>query len=414
MAAVLTDEDGGGKNVSRRLISLGLIGFGVLVTIFVVVMTAGGGTQRALQQKNQQQEAERINRVLNQDVPDPKEARRILDAQTPREPPAAQAPQRPAPRQPAFVPPPTDRLPPDLDPITAGRLAELDLGDIDRRAREREGRRGAPPSRSAANAMSMPEVFDAGKPKPVVDQAVERASDGRVTRDPEAQKQQGRSQAAVQQGDDAPLDAYEARRPQKSPTQYLLAEGSILDVVLINSVNTQTPGSVQLRVVSDVYDSLGERKLLIPRGTRLVASYSSQANRVGLDRVPLVVRRILFQDGRSIALDGSQITDAMGNVGAGAEHHSNLLKAIGPSALVALLGYWADQELGPTSVASGSSTPTASQSVTQQILPKIEERIASRYGAAQPYYTIDAGARLNLMLTQDLSIPPYSATEASK
>jgi len=199
-------------------------------------------------------------------------------------------------------------------------------------------------------------------------------------------------------------------RAQLSPTRYLLSEGSILDVVLVNTVNTQNPGPITLRVVSDVFDSNGERRLLIPRGTRLLGSYGPASNRVGLDRVPIQVNRIVFADGRSVTLGGAAVTDSMGAVGAPAEHHSNLLRAIGPSALVALLGVVVDREIGGQ--ATGNTGESATQTVSQQIFPRIEERVAERFGSAQPYYTIEPGTRMNLVLSQDLSLAPVAARQA--
>lgn len=413
------DEKPEGKNVSRRIITLSILGFGAFIAVLISMLTVGGGAKEARDQKLKAEEESRVEKLAASPTPSVEDASRILSEQ------AAQAKQEAARGQAlpgrgdgGSVPPPS------VDSGVVRRLADLDLGDIDRQAREAAQRRQAqrdqgPPSeivpgvrRGAENAMAMPEIFDAGTKKPLADKAVEQvAQDDRAARsrgaagDAQSAKSASAPAQAATSLDDEPLGRYEVNRPKASPTQYLLAQGSIIDVVLNNEVNTQNPGSVQMRVVSDVYDSTGQRRLLIPKGSKIIANYGQSTNRSGLDRIPIVATRIMFADGRAIDLSPTPISDTMGNVGAPAEHHSNLLRAIGPSALVAWIGYLVDKKVGVTAVPSAGQQPTASQSISQQIVPKIEERIASRYGAALPYYTIDAGTRLSIVLAQDLSIP---------
>ncbi|MFN3830573.1 MAG: TrbI/VirB10 family protein, partial [Tepidimonas ignava] len=156
----------------------------------------------------------------------------------------------------------------------------------------------------------MPEIFDVGQAKPLAEQALDAAQDGSNVRAQQARQQQARAEQGGQNSAGAADQPYETQRPQRAPSTRVLTEGAVLDVVLINEINTQNPGNVQLRLVSDVYDSLGHRQLLIPKGARLIASYGAQNNRVGLDRISLQVRRIVFPDGRSLAWEGSPITDA--------------------------------------------------------------------------------------------------------
>jgi type IV secretory pathway VirB10-like protein len=405
----------GEKNVSRNIITVAILLFGAFIAVLVTMLTVGGGIQEAREQKLKEEEAARVAKVASSQTPSAEEAKKILDEQIALAKAAQQQNQQQNQPKREAVPPPAKN-----DEVIS-RLSQLDLGEIDRQAREAARRRqqNQPSSdimpgvrRGAESAMAMPEIFDAGSKKPLADQAVEKlAKDGQTDRprgsaggDTQGTKsdRSGRKAASL---DDEPLDRYEVTRPKASPTKYLLAQGSIIDVVLNNEINTQNPGTVQMRVVSDVYDSTGHRRLLIPKGSKIIANYGQSTNRSGLDRIPIVATRIIFSDGRAIDLSSTQVSDIMGNVGAPAEHHSNLLRAIGPSALVAWIGYLVDKEIGVTTVPSISQNPTAAQSISQQIIPKIEERIASRYGAALPYYTIDAGTRLTIVLSQDLSIP---------
>jgi type IV secretory pathway VirB10-like protein len=249
-------------------------------------------------------------------------------------------------------------------------------------------------------ATSMPEIFDVtGQTGAVQQQA---AGDNPTTDD----------NSGGVQGDAHPLDSdswqapYSAvTTPQRAPSKYLLQAGSVVDVVLLNEVNTQLPGKVQFRVVSNVYDSLGGRHLLIPQGTKLLGAYGKPPN-YGLDLVPISVQRALFADGRSILLQDTEISDAMGNVGAPADFHSNIWRALGPAALVAWIGYKADESLaGQVQTGAQTNGSTLQQSISQETIPEIQNRILERYGTAEPYYTIPAGKRLSLVIASDIAIP---------
>lgn len=399
------------KNVSRNLMYVFIALIVIFVILVILFFRLAGGQESYEQQQIARAEDEKAARIAAQGAPSAQDAQKILDQQA-REAAQVGSTVRP-PSDKRAVPPPSDKLPAGMDPVMTGDLGPFNLPDIERRARQREGRyfKGGgdgtsrpsemPQPASAPPAMSMPEVYDVGRARPVAQRLVEDATGSPPEK---AQGDRSGGKGSIQKRDEQE-PAYDAVRPRMPPDTRLLNEGTIIDAVLINDVNTQNPGPVQFRVVSDVYDSLGERQLLIPKGSKLIGSYGANTNRVGLDRVPISIRRIILTDGRSIELRGTQVTDEMGSVGAGAEHHSNILRAVGPSALVALLGYWVDKSLGVTQVPSGNQQPTAAQSISQQVVPKIEERIAGRYGAAQPYYTIDAGQRVNIVLSQDVVIP---------
>lgn len=193
--------------------------------------------------------------------------------------------------------------------------------------------------------------------------------------------------------------------PQQSPSKYLLQEGSVIDIALLGNLNTQNPGRIQFRVVSDIYDSLGGRKLLIPKGSKLIGRYG-QPPSFGLDRVPISITRLVFADGRSIRLVDTDITDAMGSIGSPADFHSNIWRAIGPAALVAWIGFKADEALASQAPVSSNNNATAAQSISQSTIPEIQRRVLQGYGSAQPYYTQPAGKRLTLIVASDIAIPP--------
>lgn len=199
--------------------------------------------------------------------------------------------------------------------------------------------------------------------------------------------------------------------PDVAPSRYYLREGSVIDVVLLNGINTQNPGRIQLRTVTDIYDSLGDRRLLIPKGSVLVGGFGQSVSQAGLDRIPVGIHRIMLPDGRSIKLAKNPVGDEQGFEGIPAEFHSNILTAIGPSAIVAWLGYWIDKkqaENHPQTTSSSGYGTTQPPNISQQVIPKIEQKISERFGSAKSYYTVDPGVRLSMVLAEDVEVPPYS------
>lgn len=197
-----------------------------------------------------------------------------------------------------------------------------------------------------------------------------------------------------------------AVRPLKSPREFWLREGTLMDTVLVTGINTQNPSAVQMRIVTDIYDSLGKRQLLIPRGSVAMGSIA-KTGQAGLDRVPLGISRIILPDGRSMQLTKTQGADEMGFQGVPAEFHSNILASIGPSAILAWIGYYVDKwqaDQMPQKTAQGSESEPPN--ISQQIIPKIEDRVAERFGSARPYYTAKAGDRIIIMLGEDVVVTP--------
>ncbi len=393
------------SKLSRKIAKYGFIGGAslfVIATLFVafseqeekeqrVVETKVKGLEKAAQMdpeklvRDLRRQAEEAKRVREQRLGKPPTDK--SDSLAPSSPPVASVEDRP-------MPPPAvdldDRLP-DVPPPPPGKKPLMRVFDEEKKR--------------AAAATTMPDIFD------------ETAGSGSFLPKPASQKDS--SSQASGTDDKGRVVSRETKfdkswrsppspviLPKKAPSEYLIQAGSVIDVVLLNDVNTQNPGRIQFRVVSDVYDSLGNRRLLIPKGAKLLGRYGRPPN-FGLDRVPITVERVLFSDGRSVTLKDFDISDAMGTLGAPAEFHSNIWRAIGPAALVAWIGYKVDEALaGKGQTMTTPSGTTVQQTISQATIPEIQRRILQRYGSAEPYYTIPAGKRLTIIVASDIAIPP--------
>jgi type IV secretory pathway VirB10-like protein len=73
------------------------------------------------------------------------------------------------------------------------------------------------------------------------------------------------------QGDRWKLDS----QPEAPRTPFELRAGFVVPATLISGINSDLPGQIMAQVAQDVYDTPTGKHLLIPQGSRLVGSYSS-------------------------------------------------------------------------------------------------------------------------------------------
>lgn len=204
---------------------------------------------------------------------------------------------------------------------------------------------------------------------------------------------------------------YEAITTQRPPAGGIVNQGSSIQAVLMTRIDTRVAGPITAMVSRTVYDSRSQRTPLIPQGSRLVGSYESNVN-AGVDRIPVTFTRLILPDGRAVNLPQFQASGGDGTMGVGGRYHSNILRAIGPSFLVAVLGQAADRQINqeiPSSDAPGTTPGMGgtyqSPTVMQQVMPQINQVIMQRQAGAKPYFTIQPGATLRVVVTADMSLP---------
>lgn len=231
------------------------------------------------------------------------------------------------------------------------------------------------------------------------------------------QQQQGQKPAdgSVQswQGERAAnaMKPTKALMPEPAPSRYLLRQGVTIPVVLGQEINSQLPGQIRSRVISDVYDSLFARYLLIPKNSTLLGEYKSEMT-AGDERLMIVFTRILLPDGRSVRLPAMPGADSMGSMGVTGEVNSRFWRLFGPSFLIAAVSAAAtpSQPSGTTVNYYGASQTW--QGVLTQSLSDTSKKIIERYSKAGPYIVVPAGEVINVIVTQDIAIPPGAAFAA--
>lgn len=202
-------------------------------------------------------------------------------------------------------------------------------------------------------------------------------------------------------------ETYSTTKPKNAPSTRVVNEGVTIPAVLLGAFDTRNPGKIRAMVTRDVYDSRTHMKLLIPKGSSLVGEVSGQVE-PGAERVPGTFDRLVLPDGRAfdgVALQGSGLD---GSPGVEGKYHSNLIRAIGPAFVVAVMGNFVDREFPDKTYTRDDGTTYEAPSVMQQVTPKLSEKVSERYSAAKQYWTGRPGDEIRITLTRDLEVPEGS------
>ena len=183
---------------------------------------------------------------------------------------------------------------------------------------------------------------------------------------------------------------------------YLLQAGHTVSAALITEINTDLPGRIIAQITEPVFDSVTGRHLLIPQGAKLLGSYDSLVSN-GQDRALLVWERLIMPNGQSVLLDAMLGTDATGAAGKKDKVDYHLGRLLGGVLLSTAITFGAnsardrdgsrDEDLVGDSIAQESS--------------RIGSTIVDRTLAIQPTITIRQGARVRVLVEEDIILEPY-------
>jgi len=198
----------------------------------------------------------------------------------------------------------------------------------------------------------------------------------------------------------------------------MIFQGKMINAVLETAINTDLPGLLRAVVSRDVYAEAGKR-ILIPKGSRLIGNYNSEIS-VGQARIYMTWERIITPDGFDMDVS-SPATDVLGRAGLSGmvdtkymEIFSNaiLLSAVTvgfAAATEAITGSEGDVDQGET----GSGDATTSGSVTD--IATIEavtnfgdtaNNVVEGLIDVDPTVTVDQGTKLNIFVNRDMVFAP--------
>jgi type IV secretion system protein VirB10 len=181
-------------------------------------------------------------------------------------------------------------------------------------------------------------------------------------------------------------------------------EGTIVRTVLERGINTDLPGTVRARVVSDVYDSVTGRTLVIPKGSLVLGEYQSDFA-IGQTRVLVALTRMILPDGRSVSLLGAPASDQQGMSGLPASVDNHFWRSFGSTFLVgaaSLLLPRQNQQVTINVGGLGGQQQTFG-SVTGIALQQVLQSLARRNQNIKPTGTIEAGEMFTFEFRRDMN-----------
>ena len=199
---------------------------------------------------------------------------------------------------------------------------------------------------------------------------------------------------------------------------HTIAQGKLLTAVLETAINTEVPGFVRAIVARDVYGESGN-EVLIPRGSRLYGSYSSQIQR-GQGRVQINWTRLIRPDGVDLAI-AFNASDQFGRSGIGGEVDNKYGAVVANSLLTSVIAVAAtaaaqslaggDQNLTTTNnAAQGATTVTSNatnqaiNNVTKSVVDTVA-RVVNDALDVNPIIRVPQGTRITVIVNSDIRVP---------
>jgi type IV secretion system protein VirB10 len=208
-----------------------------------------------------------------------------------------------------------------------------------------------------------------------------------------------RATAGSRKASQDPKDLQRANGPE-----YRLFEGTVIETVLINRLNSSFSGPVECLVTTNNYSHDGQH-VIIPQGSRVLGEVRKLQN-LGEQRLAVTFHRLIMPDGYSVDLDKFQGSNQIGETGLRDQVNHHYLQIFGVSlAIGAIAGLaQANTRYGVDASALDAYRQGVATSVSQSSL-----QILDRYLNILPTFTIREGHRVKIFLSQDLMLPAYEA-----
>lgn len=199
-----------------------------------------------------------------------------------------------------------------------------------------------------------------------------------------------------------PPDGVTSAKPLYNPNTLLL-RGTYIRCVLESRVITDVPGYTSCVVTEPVYSVNGKR-LLLPRGSKVMGSYNSDAI-IG-ERAAIVWDRITTPTGMDVNMR-SPGTDMLGSAGNPGHYSAHWAQRISSALLISLLSdafKYAGAKNGPqeTAVVNGAIYQNPYESNTARTMERLANMALDRNMARPPTVTINQGTILNVYVARDV------------
>jgi len=184
-----------------------------------------------------------------------------------------------------------------------------------------------------------------------------------------------------------------------------LTEGTLIDTVLTNRLESGATAPVNCLVTNPVYSHAGQQ-VVIPAGARLIGE-TKAVQSLGETRLAVAFHRIVMPDGSSYSLDDFLGANQIGDAGLRDQVNHHYWSTFGAAGAVGLISGLAqflgtmglNRGNGDRTVVIAGSTSDATSQATLQVMNRFLNRM--------PTVTIREGHRIKVFLTSDLELPAY-------
>ncbi|MER2512520.1 MAG: TrbI/VirB10 family protein [Nitrosomonas ureae] len=197
---------------------------------------------------------------------------------------------------------------------------------------------------------------------------------------------------------------------KKPPTPYVLQTGFVIPATLISGINSSLPGQIMAQVSQHIYDSPIGKWRLIPQGSRLVGTYSSEVE-YGQARVLVAWQRIIFPDGKTMDIGAMPGADGVGYAGFRDQVNNHYMRIFGSALIMSAIvaGSTYSQRDSGGAFGRQNAGSIMSQSLGQQ-LGLVTANLIRKNLNISPTLEIRPGYRFNIIVTKDMKFSrPYQS-----
>lgn len=183
-----------------------------------------------------------------------------------------------------------------------------------------------------------------------------------------------------------------------------VTQGTMIQAVLETAIDSTLQGPIRGLVTTDVVAYDGSR-ILIPRGSRLIGSYSADVD-TGQNRLLVAWERIIMPDNQSVQIS-SFGGDALGRSGTTGKVNNHFFRRLGAAALISTISaipsaLQDDSSDGGVTISTGGSNDPAT-GMSNAVSGATESAIG-KYVSMPPTISVNQGTRITVMVDRDLEI----------
>ena len=195
-----------------------------------------------------------------------------------------------------------------------------------------------------------------------------------------------------------------------SISKYEVKTGTYIPITLVGGINSDLPGHLVAIVREDIYDTNTGTVKIIPAGSRLFGTFSSEVS-WGQTRVQVVFNRLTLPNGKSINLGAMGAADLAGQSGLTGDVNMHLGKVIGSIVMAGIVG-GADGALTNNGNHRKDENSALSKGGEESGRTAIEtvDKYSSKILDVQPTITVKPGTRGTIVVEEDIILEKYDSS----